>query len=139
VDFITGEQRSGVVSFIGANADQQTRTFRVEVTVDNPDSVMPAGLSARIALPTGQARGHFISPAILSLGTNGELGIKIVEDDNTVAFLPVAIVRAQTDGVWITGLPESASIITVGQGFVNAGDLVDPRPIAADQISEIAQ
>jgi multidrug efflux system membrane fusion protein len=41
--------------------------------------------------------------------------------------------------VWITGLPESASIITVGQGFVNAGDLVDPRPIAADQISEIAQ
>ncbi len=137
VDFITGEQRSGVVSFIGANADQQTRTFRVEVTVDNPDSVMPAGLSARIALPTGQARGHFISPAILSLGTNGELGIKIVEDDNTVAFLPVAIARAQTDGVWITGLPESASIITVGQGFVNAGDLVDPRPIAADQISEI--
>jgi len=139
VDFITGEQRPGVVSFIGANADQQTRTFRVEVTVDNPDSVMPAGLSARIALPTGQARGHFISPAILSLGTNGELGIKIVEDDNTVAFLPVAIVRAQTDGVWITGLPESASIITVGQGFVNAGDLVDPRLIAADQISEIAQ
>ncbi|MGJ8587702.1 MAG: efflux RND transporter periplasmic adaptor subunit [Yoonia sp.] len=139
VDFITGEQRSGVVSFIGANADQQTRTFRVEVTVDNPDSVMPAGLSARIALPTGQARGHFISPAILSLGTNGELGIKVVEDDNTVAFLPVAIARAQTEGVWITGLPESASIITVGQGFVNAGDLVDPRPIAADQISEIAQ
>lgn len=139
VDFITGEQRSGVVSFIGANADQQTRTFRVEVTVDNPDSVMPAGLSARIALPTGEARGHFISPAILSLGTNGELGIKIVEDDNTVSFRPVAIARAQTDGVWVTGLPENARIITVGQGFVNAGDLVDPRPIAADQTAEIAQ
>ena len=139
VDFITGETRSGVVSFIGANADQQTRTFRVEVTVDNPDSVMPAGLSARIALPTGQARGHFISPAILSLGTSGELGIKIVEQDNTVAFLPVEIVRAQTDGVWITGLPESASIITVGQGFVNRGDVVDPRPIAADQTADVSQ
>lgn len=139
VDFITGEQRPGVVSFIGANADQQTRTFRVEVTVDNPDSVMPAGLSARIALPTGEARGHFISPAILSLGTNGELGIKIVENDNTVSFRPVAIARAQTDGVWVTGLPDNARIITVGQGFVNAGDLVDPRPIAADQTAEIAQ
>ncbi|KQI71561.1 ABC transporter substrate-binding protein [Loktanella sp. 5RATIMAR09] len=139
VDFITGEQRSGVVSFIGVNADQQTRTFRVEVTVDNPDSVMPAGLSARIALPTGEARGHFISPAILSLGTNGELGIKIVEDDNTVSFRSVAIARAQTDGVWVTGLPESARIITVGQGFVNAGDLVDPRPVAEGQTAEIAQ
>ncbi|EBA12131.1 efflux RND transporter periplasmic adaptor subunit [Roseobacter sp. CCS2] len=139
VQFITGEQRPGIVSFIGANADQQTRTFRVEVTVDNPDSVMPAGLSARIAIPTGQARGHFISPAILSLGTNGDLGIKTVQDDNTVAFAPVSIVRAQTDGVWITGLPDSAQIITVGQGFVNAGDLVDPRPAAAAQTADVSQ
>lgn len=139
VQFITGEQRTGEVSFIGANADQQTRTFRVEVTVENPASVMPAGLSARIALPTGQARGHFISPAILSLGTNGDLGIKTVQDDNTVAFLPVEIVRAQTDGIWITGLPEVARIITVGQGFVNAGDVVDPRPMAVAQTAEITQ
>ena len=139
VNFITGEQRTGIVSFIGANADQQTRTFRVEVTVDNPDSVMPAGLSARIALPTGQARGHFISPAILSLGTNGDLGIKTVLEDNTVAFSQVAIVRAQTDGVWVAGLPEEADIITVGQGFVTAGDVVDPQPMADDQTADISQ
>jgi len=139
VNFITGEQRTGIVSFIGANADQQTRTFRVEVTVDNPDSVMPAGLSARIALPTGKARGHFISPAILSLGTNGDLGIKTVLDDNTVAFSQVAIVRAQTDGVWVAGLPETAEIITVGQGFVTAGDVVDPQPMADDQTADMSQ
>ena len=128
VQFITGEQRQGVITFVGANADMQTRTFRVEVTVDNPDSVMPAGLSARIAIPTGQARGHFISPAILSLGTNGDLGIKTVLEDDTVAFSPVEIVRAQTDGVWVAGLSENAQIITIGQGFVSAGDVVDPRP-----------
>mgnify|MGYP001122963161 FL=1 len=139
VNFITGEQRTGIVSFIGANADQQTRTFRVEVTVDNPDSVMPAGLSARIALPTGQERGHFISPAILSLGTNGDLGIKTVLEDNTVAFSQVAIVRAQTDGVWVAGLPEEADIITVGQGFVTAGDVVDPQPMADDQTADASQ
>lgn len=139
VAFITGETRSGTVSFIGGNADQQTRTFRVEVTVDNPDSAMPAGLSARISLPTGQARGHFISPAILSLDTNGALGIKTVQDDNTVAFVPVDIVRAQTDGVWITGLPEQAQIITVGQGFVNAGDVVDPRAMESDATAGMSQ
>lgn len=136
VQFITGETRDGTVSFIGANADAQTRTFRVEVTVDNPDSVMPAGLSARIAVPTGQARGHFISPAILSLGTDGSLGVKTVQDDNTVAFSPVTIVRAQTDGVWVTGLPDAADIITVGQGFVGAGDPVDPRPAQAADVSQ---
>ncbi|MFT5000361.1 MAG: multidrug efflux system membrane fusion protein [Planctomycetota bacterium] len=139
VSFITGETRIGAVGFIGSNADSQTRTFRVEVTVANPASEMPAGLSARIAIPTGKARGHFISPAILSLGSNGDLGIKTVNPDNTVAFSPISIVRAQTDGIWVTGLEETSQIITVGQGFVNAGDLVDPRPVETEVIAEVSQ
>ena len=133
VSFITGEQKAGTIAFIGANADQQTRTFRVEIIVDNPDSVMPAGLSARVAMPTGQARGHFVSPAVLSLGTNGELGVKTVDADNRVVFSTVQIVRAQTDGIWIAGLPEQARIITVGQGFVNQGDPVEQRAPTQDQ------
>jgi len=87
---------------------------------------------------TGMARGHFISPAILSLGTSGELGIKVVDENDAVVFQSVEIVRAQTDGVWVTGLDETAQIITVGQGFVTAGDIVDPRP-TADTAAEAAQ
>ncbi len=139
VEFITGEVRTGTIGFVGSNADPQTRTFRVEVIVANPDSIMPAGLSARVVVPTGQARGHFISPAILSLGSDGTLGIKTVQDDQTVAFLPVSIVRAQTDGVWVTGLPDAARIITVGQGYVNAGDIVDPRMVDAPQTTQVSQ
>ena len=137
VSFITGEVRQGKVSFIGSNADSQTRTFRVEVIVDNPDSALPAGLSARVAVPTGQARGHFISPAILSLDTDGTLGVKTVGDGNTVVFSPITIVRAQSDGIWVTGLPEEARIITVGQGYVNDGDLVDPRPAEGAALAEV--
>ncbi len=139
VSFITGEEREGAIGFIGSNADAQTRTFRVEVTVDNPNSEMPAGLSARIEIPTGQARGHFISPAILSLGTSGDLGVKTVAEGDVVAFSPVSIVRAQPDGIWVTGLPETADIITVGQGFVEAGDVVNPQPPAAAQTADASQ
>jgi multidrug efflux system membrane fusion protein len=35
---------------------------------------------------------------------------------------------SSSDGVWIAGLPHNATIITVGQGFVNAGSLVDSVP-----------
>ena len=35
--------------------------------------------------------------------------------------------RAQTDGIWVSGLPDEARIITVGQGFVNDGERVDPK------------
>jgi multidrug efflux system membrane fusion protein len=127
VEFITGENRIGTVGFVGMNANAQTRTFLAEITVDNPDSALPSGLSAKVSIPTGAARGHFISPAILSLSTAGELGVKVVSAGNVVEFAPVSIVRAQRDGVWITGLPETAQIITVGQGFVNGGEVVDPR------------
>lgn len=136
VQFITGERLMGKVGFIGNNADAQTRTFRAEITVDNPDSTLPAGLSAKVAIPTGQTRGHFVSPAILSLGSDGTLGIKTVETENKVVFSPITIVRAQTDGIWVTGLPDQAQIITVGQGFVSAGDTVDPK--TEDAIDEAA-
>jgi len=93
---------------------------------------MPAGLSAQIAIPTGKARGHFISPAILSLGPSGALGIKTVDADDKVVWQEVTIARAQTDGIWVTGLHEQVDIITVGQGFVAKGDVVDPRVMAAE-------
>ena len=127
VNFITGENREGTVAFVSGSANGETRTFRAEVEVPNPDGAIPAGISAQIRVPIGEAVAHFVSPAILALGTDGTLGIKTLDDDNVVGFSPVEIVRAQTDGIWITGLPSEVSIVTIGQGFVSAGERVDPR------------
>lgn len=127
VRFITGATRMGKVTFVGRSADTGTRTFAAEITVDNADGTVPAGVSAQVQIPVGEASGHFISPAILSLAPDGTLGVKIVTDDDTVSFLPVEIVRAQTDGIWVSGLPDEARIITVGQGFVNDGETVEPQ------------
>ncbi|WP_232830668.1 efflux RND transporter periplasmic adaptor subunit [Tropicimonas sp. IMCC34011] len=127
VTFITGEEREGTVVFVGTSADTQTRTFTAEIEVPNDGGEIPAGISASVRIPTGEALGHFLSPAILSLGTSGELGIKTVDDDNVVTFHPVTIIRAETEGVWVAGLPETARIITVGQGFVSDGETVTPR------------
>jgi len=128
IRFITGEVREGPVSFIATGADPETRTFRAEVVIDNADGAIPAGVSAQVRVPTDQAVGHFLSPAILSLGPDGALGVKTVTDDNRAAFHEVTILEAQTDGVWVGGLPERARIITVGQGLVDAGEPVLPRP-----------
>jgi len=51
-----------------------------------------------------------------------------VNDEDKVVFNKIAIVRAQTDGIWIAGLPDEAEIITIGQGFVNDGETVNPQP-----------
>lgn len=133
VAFVTGETREGQVRFIAPAAERGTRTFSVEVEVANPDGAVPAGISAEVSLPVGTVDAHFVSPAILSLGTDGTLGIKTVGPRSEVVFHPVELVRAQTDGIWIAGLPDEATIITVGQGFVAQGERVvvradDPAP-----------
>ncbi|EYD71409.1 efflux RND transporter periplasmic adaptor subunit [Limimaricola hongkongensis] len=127
VAFITGETAEGEVRFVGRSADAQTRTFTAEIEVPNADGAIPAGISAQVRIATGEQVAHFVSPAILSLGTDGTLGIKTVDDEDRVAFREIEIIRAQTDGIWIGGLPETARIISVGQGFVNDGELVDAR------------
>ncbi|KFB11099.1 efflux RND transporter periplasmic adaptor subunit [Nitratireductor basaltis] len=127
VSFITGETAEGEVVFVGSSANAETRTFRTEITVPNADGNIAAGISAEIRIPTGEVVAHFISPAILSLGTDGTLGVKTVTEDDLVEFHEVEIVRAEVDGLWVRGLPDTVRLITVGQGFVNQGEKVAPR------------
>ncbi|MBY6154660.1 efflux RND transporter periplasmic adaptor subunit [Vannielia litorea] len=126
VTFITGEEREGEIEYISRDAETDTRTFRAEVTVPNPDGAIASGLSVQVRIPTGQVTAHFISPAILSLSEDGRLGVKTVGDGDVVAFHEVVVERAQRDGVWVSGLPERARIITIGQGFVSEGETVAP-------------
>ncbi|MBB5720820.1 multidrug efflux system membrane fusion protein [Loktanella ponticola] len=126
VNFITGEEREGIVTFVGSSAAAETRTFLTEVEVENADGAIPAGISAEVVIPTGEITAHFLSPSIVSLNTAGDLGVKTVNADNVVEFYPIQVVKAQIDGIWVTGLPEAVDVITVGQGFVNEGETVAP-------------
>ena len=67
-----------------------------------------------------------MSPSTISLDPSGNLGVKTVDEEDTVR-LTTDVVRAQVDGVWVLGLPETARIITVGQGFVRDGDRVNAQ------------
>ena len=126
VHFITGETRTGTVNFVSTAASTATRTFLAEIEVANEDGSIPAGVSAEIEIPTGEARAHFIEPSIVSLNPDGQLGVKTVED-GVVHFYPIDIVKAELQGVWAKGLPESARIITIGQGFVRQGEKVNAQ------------
>ncbi|WP_184567260.1 efflux RND transporter periplasmic adaptor subunit [Sulfitobacter undariae] len=126
VNFITGEEREGTLTFVGSSAASETRTFLAEVEVANDDGAIPAGISAEVVIPTGETTAHFLPASIVSLDTEGTLGVKTVDAENIVAFFPITIVKAQLDGVWVTGLPEAVDVITVGQGYVNAGETVAP-------------
>jgi membrane fusion protein, multidrug efflux system len=123
VRFITGETREGTVAFVGTSASAETRTFLAEIEVANTDGAIPAGISAEIIIPTGETQAHFVSPSVISLSPEGVTGIKTVEDDKVI-FYEIQVVRAEIDGIWVTGLPDEARVISVGQGFVREGETV---------------
>lgn len=131
---LDGREVIGALRFIGARAETETRTFRIEVEVPNADYGIRDGLSAEIVVPVTDVPAHRISPAVLTLGPNGEVGVKLADDTNMVRFAPVQILREDVDGLWITGLAPTARLIVVGQDFVIDGQLVRPvdaKPAAA--------
>ena len=101
---ITGGTVDGTVRFIGRVAEPETRTFRIELEVPNPDHAIPAGMTAHVLLPLETVPSHFISPSALSLADDGTLGVKVVDADNTVRRMGVTIVAASADGLWVAGL-----------------------------------
>src|SRR3546814_2843758 len=58
-------------------------------------------MTAEITLPHIQAQAHLVSPSVLTLSDNGEIGVKAVGADNRVAFHAVTIVDADSEGTWI--------------------------------------
>lgn len=121
---VSGQTLSGEVRYLSPEADAATRTFTVELEVANPERA-PAGVTAELHIPVAEVAAHRISPALLTLDDAGVIGVKTVTDDGVVQFHPVELVRSSAESLWVRGLPEHARVITVGQGFVRAGDRVE--------------
>ncbi|WP_371154360.1 efflux RND transporter periplasmic adaptor subunit [Jannaschia sp. 2305UL9-9] len=116
----SGGDVTGKVTFLSRSADDLTRTFRVEVTVPNEDLSIRDGQTAEILIQTPATRAHLIPASALTLNDQGELGLRIVEN-GIAGFAPVTLVRDTTEGVLLTGLPDSVDVIVVGQEYVTDG------------------
>ncbi len=117
----SGVQVAGEVAFLSRSADPQTRTFRVEITVDNAALTIRDGQSAEILITTEGTLAHLLPASAMTLNDEGTLGIRVVDADQIARFMPVTRLRDTVAGVWLAGLPETVDVITVGQEFVTEG------------------
>lgn len=125
IELLDGREANAELTFIAAEADRETRSFRIEAEFDNSSDLL-AGVSAELRIAVGAMQAHFLSSAALTLDESGRLGVKTLERDNRVAFNPVTIVKTESNGVWVGGLTSSEKIISRGQGFVLPGERVKP-------------
>ncbi|MDQ8187447.1 efflux RND transporter periplasmic adaptor subunit [Pelagicoccus sp. SDUM812002] len=117
----------GHIRYLSKSANSAVRTYTVELEFENPNLSFEAGMTADIVATTATQMAHKVTPAILFLSadTDGELGLKTIDDENEVSFHKTKIIGTADDGVWVSGLPEKVKLITVGQGFVVPGATVN--------------
>lgn len=121
---VSGEMLEGKVRYISSVSEQGTNTFKVEVAVPNPGHKQLAGISTELALPLQKAWAMRITPSVMALDEQGNLGVKTVVNEH-VKFVPIDIVKSDSQGVWLSGLGQQADVITLGHGFVRDGDKVE--------------
>lgn len=114
------------VSFLSRSADPTTRTFRVELTVPNPDLAIRDGQTAEILIQSRGVMAHVLAASSLTLNDEGTLGVRTIDENSAALFMPVEALRDAPEGVYVTGLPDQVDVITVGQEFVTDGVTVAP-------------
>lgn len=121
---VTGETIPGKISYVASDADEQTRTFRVEMEIPNQDYRLRSGITAEIVVPGEEILAHRIPSSVLALDDHGTIGVRTIDQNGTVAFREIDIMADTPEGLWVRGLPEQVTVITVGQDYVSEGQKV---------------
>ena len=122
---ILGEEVEGFIDYVSPISDPETKTFEVVVKVENKNLRYKDGLSSMISINKGEVLAHKISPSILALGNDGQLGVKVIVQGNVVKFKEIEIIEDTSEYMLVTGLDKNEKIIIVGQQYVSNGEKVN--------------
>lgn len=125
VRLVSGASVEGSVRYISREASTATRTYRIEVAIDNKDALIPAGMTAEINLKSDPVKAIKLPRSAVTLNQDGVLGVRAVDKDNKVVFLSVDLIDDATDAIVLTGVQEGTKIIISGQDFVVDGEVVN--------------
>lgn len=126
VRLVNGEELQGEIRYISRDATDATRTFRVEVAIDNPDRVAPAGMTAEITLRAEPVSAVVLPRSVITLSAQGDLGVRGITEDDEVVFFPIDLVDDTPRGLVLGGIPEDVRVIVAGQELAAEGDIVNP-------------
>ena len=115
----------GNITFISPTAETTTRTFEITIEADNSDFNFKSGITTSIIIKGSELQAHKIPPSILTLKDDGTVGVKAINNMNSVVFYPITKVKDTIDGMWVSGLPESVELITSGQEYVSVGQIIN--------------
>ncbi|HWV53398.1 efflux RND transporter periplasmic adaptor subunit [Pseudorhodoplanes sp.] len=128
VRLVTGQKASGRIRYIAPIASQTTRTYRVDIEMKNPDGAIPDGITAEVAIPMAPVPAARVPRSALTFSSSGDLGVRVVNGETKVDFVPISVVEDDQNHMWVSGIPDGARVIVQGQDFVREGQKVVAVP-----------
>ena len=137
IRLVDGRELDGEIRFVSRDASAQTRTFRVEVAIPNPDAGIPSGMTAEITLSAEPVQSVMLPRSVITLSADGDLGIRGVDRTETVVFHEIDLVDDTPSGLYLAGIPDDVRIIVAGQEFVTEGERVNAVPADEETIRRL--
>jgi membrane fusion protein, multidrug efflux system len=115
-DIYSGEKFTGEVVRIHPVIDQATRTFQVEVKIDNAQEKLRPGMFTRVSLHFGMDQALLVPSGAVMKQTGTNIRYAYVNKNNVAEMRTVTIGRLHDDMVEIlNGLQEGEDLVIVGQ------------------------
>ena len=131
IRLVGGAATKGKVRFISPSASATTRTYRVDVEIDNKDHAISDGVTVEVSLKLAPAQAVEVPRSALTFTAEGALAVRVVREGDKVATVPVRVVEDASQTVWLAGVPDGETVIVQGQDFVEDGNTVTPVPVPA--------
>ncbi|MEG1523190.1 MAG: efflux RND transporter periplasmic adaptor subunit [Bacteroidales bacterium] len=127
LDVYGDEVFDGKVSLVYPTIDAATRTFPVEITINNKNERVRPGMFARATMNFG-SKNHVVVPdmAVIKQAGAGDRYVYILNNDNTVSFNKVELGRRLGNSYeLISGVNNGAKVVVAGQSRLTNGVAVE--------------
>ena len=122
IDALPERAFEGAIIYKSIKADRMTRSFPVELEVDNADGALAIGMVARVTVTLRTEPDAITVPLDALVYWENTLGVFVVEDDATAAFRPLTLgARSGDEVVVVDGLSAGEELVVVGQGGLRPG------------------
>ena len=115
-------QYQGEIKFVANAINQETNTYLLELLIKDKENNLFHGQNVKIKLYGKKVDCHLVPQSALILNQNGGgMAVKVIENGKVKSYNINSVVKEDERGIWITGLPKTAAIITLGQAYIEDG------------------
>jgi membrane fusion protein (multidrug efflux system) len=111
-DALPGVRIDGLITSVVPQADSETRTFPVKVSVENKDGLIKSGMVARVSFPIGDPSTVKLVPKDAVVSQNNAQFVYVVKE-GAAQPLPVSTGMAYEDRIEVTGPVEKGMTVVV--------------------------